>query len=131
MWLPIRIAAAALALMFVGQGAGDLLFGSWVARHLHAALDRHLLFEAGVVLIALGAVLLAGAVARRWLDLAVVAGTPVGLAFAIHGWPELSEFPAGGVLHLAQGVVAVTLVLLWWHARRYGLARLAKREHGG
>ena len=30
-WLPARFAAAVLALAFVGQGAGSLLFGRWVA----------------------------------------------------------------------------------------------------
>jgi len=128
-WIPARVAAAALGLAFVGQGFGDLVAGHWVARHLHVAYDEHLLFEGGVVLLALGFVVLAGAVERRLLDLAVVVGSPVGLSFAIHGAHEITEFPAGGVLHLTQGACAVALAVLWWGTRRYGFARRAKRGH--
>lgn len=128
-WLPARVAAAALGLVLVGQGFGNLVLGHWIARNLHTTYDEHLLFEGGVVLLALGCVVLAGAVDRRLLDLAVVVGAPVGLSFAIHGSSELTEFPAGGVLHLTQGVCALALALLWWRARRYGFGLRAKRGH--
>jgi hypothetical protein len=126
----VRVAAAALGLLFVGQGLGNLLAGSWVARNLDVAFDSHAFVEGGIVLLALGLVMVAGALERRWLDLAVLAGTPVGIAFAAHGASELGEFPAGGVLHLCQGVVAIALGVLWWQTRRYVLAPDAKRGRG-
>ena len=128
-WLPARAAAAALALAFLLEGAGNLFFGRSVARHLHAPFDAHTYFESGVVFLALAAVLVAGALARRWLDLAVVAGAPVGLVLAIHGARELSEFPGGGALHLSQGAAALALALLWWRGRRYVLRTGPKRGH--
>jgi hypothetical protein len=126
----VRVAAAALGLLFVVQALGSLLAGSWVARNLDVAFDEHAFVEAGIVLLALGLVMVAGALERRWLDLAVIAGTPVGIAFAAHGASELGEFPAGGVLHLSQGVVALALGVLWWQTRRYVLAPGAKRGRG-
>jgi hypothetical protein len=126
----VRVAAAALGLLFVAQGLGGLVAGRWVARNLDVAFDSHAFVEGGIVLLALGAVMVAGALERRWLDLAVLAGTPVGIAFAAHGASELAEFPAGGVLHLSQGVAAVTLAALWWRTRRYGFAPRAKRGRG-
>jgi hypothetical protein len=128
--LAVRVAAATLGLLFVGQGVGSLVAGSWVARNLDVAFDSHAFVEGGIVLLALGMVMVAGALEQRWLDLAVLAGTPVGIAFAAHGSSELAEFPAGGVLHLCQGVAAVVLGSLWWRARRYVLAPGAKRGRG-
>jgi len=125
-WLPARLAAAVLALAFVGQGVGSLLFGRWVATNLHIVFDPHLLFESGVALLALGGVVMAGALTRRLVGVALAAGAPVGLAFAVHGLPELAEFPAGGALHLSQGVAALALALLWVRARRYVSRRAAK-----
>jgi hypothetical protein len=125
-WLPVRLAAAVLGLAFLAQGAGSLLFGSWVAGGLHIAFEPHLLFESGVALLALGGVVLAGAFSRRLLDVALAAGAPVGLVFAVHGLPELVEFPAGGALHLSQGIAALVFAVLWSNARRYVSRRPAK-----
>ena len=100
----------------MAQGISNLLAGDWVARRLDVPFDSHTALEAGILLVALGGVALAGALVRQWLDLAVVAGVPVGLAFAVGGASELAEFPAGGVLHLSQGVAAVALAVLWWRA---------------
>lgn len=131
LWLRARVAAAILGLLFLGQGMGNLLFGDWVARGLEVPFDSHAFVEGGILLLALGGVVLAGALARRCLDLAVAAGAPVGLAFAVHGWSELAEFPAGGVLHVSQGAAAVALAVAWWRARRYVFPSRAKRGHGG
>src|SRR5215471_16563599 len=125
-WLPARLAAAVLALAFVGQGVGSLLFGRWLATNLHIVFDPHLLFESGVALLALGGVVMAGALTRRLVGVALAAGAPVGLAFAVYGLPELAEFPAGGVLHLSQGVAALALAVLWLRARRYVSKRASK-----
>jgi hypothetical protein len=127
-WQPARLAAAALAMLFLGQGLSNLVAGRWVAGQLDVAFDAHASFESGILLLALAGVVLAGAIARRWLDIAALAGAPVGLAFAIVGLSELSEFPGGGVLHLGQGVAAVALIALWWRARRYVLPFGAKRR---
>jgi hypothetical protein len=125
-WLPVQIAAAWLGLLFVSQGLGNLVNAEWVARGLGEPLNTHAYFEGGIVLLALGGLVLAGAVARRRLGVAVVAGAPVGLVFALNGLDEVSEFPAGGVLHVSQGLAAIALALLWWRARRYVLPRRAK-----
>jgi hypothetical protein len=127
-WLPVQVAAAVLACLLLGQGLGDLFNAEWVARNLGVAFDSHAYFEGGVVLLSLGAVVMAGALARRWIDIAALAGAPVGVAFAINGFSELAEFPAGGVLHLSQGAAALALAVLWWRARRYVLAFGAKRR---
>ena len=126
----VRVVAAALGLLFLVQGVGSLVAGSWVARNLGVPFDSHAFVEGGIVLLALGVVMMAGALERRWLDLAVLAGAPVGIAFAAHGASELAEFPAGGVLHLSQGVAAVALAALWWRTRRYGFVLRAKRGRG-
>ncbi len=118
-WRPARLAAAVLAVAFLAQGAGSLLFGPWVAGGLHVAFQPHLLFESGVALLALGGVVMAGALTRRLLDVALAAGAPVGVVFAVHGLPELVEFPAGGALHLSQGIAALVFAALWLSARRY------------
>jgi hypothetical protein len=127
-WLHAQAAAAVLAVLLLAQGLSNLLAGDWVARRLDVPFDSHTAFEAGILLVALGGVVLAGAFVRHWLDLAVVAGVPVGLAFAVGGASELAEFPAGGVLHLSQGVAAVALAMLWWRAR--ALRFRAAREDG-
>lgn len=128
-WLAARVAAAVLAAPFLAQGVGSLLWGRWVASNLHVAFDSHVFFESGVLLLALGGVVLAGALRRQWLDLAVVAGASVGLVFGVGGASELREFPAGGLLHLGQGLAAAALVVLWWRARRYGFPPSAKKGH--
>jgi MFS family permease len=127
-WLPGRIAAAVLGSAFLAQALGNLLAGRWVARHVDVAFDSHAFFEGGIALLALGAILLTAAFARRWIDLAVAAGVPAGLALALHGAPEVDEFPAGGILHLTQGVAALALLVLWWRARRYVFPPRAKRR---
>ena len=118
-WLPARAAAALLALTFLTEGFGNLFLGHWVSRHLGIPFEEHTLFEGGVVFLSLAIVLLAGALSPRWLDVGVVSGFPVGFALAVHGIPELGEFPGGGLLHMSQGAAAVALALLWWRARRY------------
>jgi hypothetical protein len=128
-WRPARLAAAALAMLFLGQGLSSLVSGRWVARNLDVPFDAHASFELGLLLFALGGVVLAGALARRWLDLAAAAGVPLGIAFAVSGLSELGEFPGGGVLHLSQGVAAIALAAFWWRARRYVLPFRPKRGH--
>jgi hypothetical protein len=125
-WLPVQIAAAWLGLLLFGQGIGNLVSADWVASQLGEPSDSHAYFEGGVVLLVLGGLVLAGALTRRRLGVAVIAGAPVGLAFALNGLGELSEFPAGGLLHVSQGLAAVALAVLWWRARRYVLPRRAK-----
>lgn len=122
-----RVAAGALAAAFLVQATGSLLLGPWVAAGLGVPYDGHAMFESGIALLGVTGVLLAGALARRWLDLATAAGVPVGVAFAIHGLPELSVFPAGAALHLAEGVLAIALAALWWRWRRDVSRRWTKR----
>ncbi|MGH9187261.1 MAG: hypothetical protein ACRD0U_15825 [Acidimicrobiales bacterium] len=123
-WAPVRVAAMALASVLAVEGIGNLVNGEWVARNLEQPYDAHPYFEGGVVLIALGAVLAAGAFRRQWLDPAALAGVPAALVLSVHGLPELAEFPAGGLLHLTQGLAAVLLAAAWWRARR----RYARRR---
>jgi MYXO-CTERM domain-containing protein len=125
-WLPVQIAAAWLGLLLVGQGIGNLANPDWVAGQLGEPSDSHAYFEGGVLLLVLGGLVLAGALRRRRLGVAVLAGAPVGLVFALNGLGELSEVPAGGLLHVSQGLAAIALVALWWRARRYVLPRHAK-----
>ena len=126
-WLPPRVAALTLGLLFVTQGLGSLLAAPAIARHLHVPFDEHGFFEGGILLLTIGGVVMAGALARRWLDVAALAGVPVGVAFGAHGVSEAGTFAAGAALHFAQAAAAVVLAVLWWQARRYVLAASAKK----
>lgn len=128
---PARIAVALLGALLIGHGLGGIFNGDWVAENLGAAYDSHPYFEAGVALVALGALLVAGGVSRRLLEPAALAGIPAGLALGINGASELGEFPAGGVLHLSEGVVALVLLVAIWRIGRYGIRLRPKEGYEG
>jgi hypothetical protein len=118
-WLPVRIAAAAMAYLYISQGIGNLAFGDWVARGVGDDYSPHLTREGGFALIAVGIAVLAGVVSRQMLPVSVVAGVPLALVFGIAGITEIGVFAAGAVLHITQGVVGVILAVTFWQYRRY------------
>src|SRR5580765_3828785 len=123
---PVRLAAAALGLLFASQGLGNLVAGHWVSRNAHIPYSDHLFYESGLVLVAAGLLVGAAALRRRWLGPAVTVGTPLGVVYAIHGIPEITEFAWGAALHLSQGAAALALLAAWWRCRRY--SRASSRE---
>jgi hypothetical protein len=127
-WRPARIAAAALAALFLGQGVGSLVNGAWVARNLGEDYSPHAFTEGGLALLAVGIAIAAGVFRRSWLPISVAAGVPLGLAFGVLGFAEVGEFAAGAVLHLSEGAAAGLLGLAWWRARRYDRGRPGEDE---
>lgn len=119
-WIPARVAAACLALAFASHSFGGFFLGEWVAEQVGGHYDAHTSVDNGIAYLGLTVLLIAGALRPRWLDLAAVAGAPVGVFLGISGAPELVSAPSAGSLHLIEGVAAVALLALWWRARRYG-----------
>ena len=119
-WFPARVAAACLAVAFATHSFGGFFLGEWVAEQVGGHYDAHTSVENGVAFLALTALLVAGALRARWLDLAAAVAAPVGVFLGINGAPELVSAPSAGSLHLFEGVAAVALLALWWRARRYG-----------
>jgi hypothetical protein len=119
-WRTVRVAAVVLAVLLAAQGFGNLIAGPWIAAHIHQPYTSHGYFEGGFALIALGLAVAVGALRRRTLPVSVVAGSPLGILFALHGTGELGVFALGAALHMAQGAAAVFLLLIWLRARRYG-----------
>lgn len=119
-WRPAQVAAAALAALFITHGLGNIFNGAWVARGLGEHHSPHIFGESGLALLAVGAVVAAGVVWRRWLPLSVATGAPLGAAYGVLGVGEIGQFAAGAALHLTQGAIAVALAVLWWRIRRYG-----------
>ncbi len=118
--LAVRLLAAALGGLFLFQGVPTAFASERLAEFLGFVHEPHVYFEAGVAFLAIGVVLLAGALRRRWLDGAVAIGVPVALVFAVFGMTELphSPNPSAEVLHFVQGAVAAALAAAWIAARR-------------
>lgn len=122
-WRPARHLAGAMAYLLVSQGLGGFFVGDWVADGVGEAYSPHVNRELGFALIAAGIAVLAGALRRRWMPVAVAAGTPLGVALGVHGVTEIGVFGPGAVLHLSQGAVALALIYAYWRFRRDTSAR--------
>ena len=118
-WRPVQVAAAAMAALLLSQGLGNLFNGAWVARGIGEDFSPHTMREGGFALIGLGLVVAAGVLRRSWLPVSVAAGAPVGVALGLHGTSEIGQFAAGALLHSAEGIAAIALVVTWWRVRRY------------
>ena len=127
-WLPVQVAAAALAALFLSQGIGNMVSGEWVARGIGEDYSPHTLREGGFALVAVGLAVAAGVFRRSWLPVSVAAGVPLGIALGVNGLPEIGQFAAGALLHTSQGVIAVLLALTWWRAKRYGRGPASEGE---
>lgn len=123
-----RLVAAALALVFVGHGVGNLILGEWVAAQLGEPHAPHAYIEGAWAIAAVGIAVGAGALRRRWLPVSAGAGVPLGVLLGAHGVSEFAVFPAGAVLHTAEGVLAIVLLVTWWISRRYGTPRRAEER---
>jgi hypothetical protein len=119
LWRPVQVAAAAMAALLVSQGLGNLFNGAWVARGIGEDFSPHTMREGGFALIGLGLVVAAGVLRRSWLPVSVAAGAPVGIALGVSGTSEIGHFAAGALLHSAEGIAAVALIVTWWRVRRY------------
>jgi hypothetical protein len=117
-WWPVRLAAGALACLFISQGVGNLVIGDWVARGIGEAHSLHFVREGAFALIAAGLAILTGVLQRRMVPVSVLAGVPLAIAFGISGIGEIGVFAAGAVLHITQGVVGVALAVTYWRYRR-------------
>lgn len=128
-WGVARVAALVLALLLVTHGLTGYFIGEYIARGLHEPFAEHVSLEAGLAFAAAGCAVAAGALRRRWLPVAVLAGVPLGLSLAAHGIPEVTHFAGGAVLHLAEGAAALVLLVAWLVTRRRSSHR--RRRYGG
>ena len=122
-WRPARYLAGAMAYLLLSQGLGGFFIGDWVADGVGEAYSPHVNRELSFALIGAGIAVLAGALRRRWMPVAVAAGTPLGVALGVHGVTEIGVFAPGAVLHLSQGGVALALAFAYWRFRRDTSAR--------
>ena len=125
---PVRVAAAAMAYLFISHGVGNLVNPEWIARNVGEPNSVHFATEGGLALVAVGLVVALAALRPVWLPAAVTAGVPLGLAFGVLGVREIGEFNGGAVLHLSQLAVALYLGIALWRHRRYARAL---RDEGG
>jgi hypothetical protein len=122
-WSPARVAALVLGVLFLEHALGNLLLGRWVADLIHGHYEEHTYTEAAIALMGVAALLLT-AVARpspnkSLMNVATAVGAPVGIAFGIHGIPELWNAPLGGTLHAGEGLAAAALLIIQWrYAKR-------------
>jgi hypothetical protein len=117
-WLPARLAAAVLAYLYAVSGIVNIFFGHWLARVVKNAYAPHVYREGGLAFLAVSA-LLAWAVFRpRWLDAAVLVGSPLGVLIAINGAGEIINLRPGAVDHVPELAGALALAFFWWRAKR-------------
>jgi len=64
-----------------------------------------------------GAVVAWAAVRPRWLEVAVMVGSPLGVLLAVNGAGEIIHLRTGALDHVPQLVSAVALAYFWWRAR--------------
>ena len=117
-WRPMRLAALALAYLYISQGVGNILIGDWVARGIGEDYSPHITREGGLALIAAGLAVGAGAISRRFTSVSAVVGTPLGVVLGGFGVTEIGVFAAGAVLHITEGIVAIALGYTYWRYRR-------------
>ena len=116
-WWPARIAAAVLALFLLGSGVTDIFFGQWLADAVRNPYAPHIYREGGLAFLAVGAVVAWAAVRPRWLEVAVMVGSPLGVLLAVNGAGEIIHLRTGALDHVPQLVSAVALAYFWWRAR--------------
>ena len=128
-WLPARLAAAVLAYLYVVSGIVNIFFGHWLARTVDNPYAPHVYREGGLAFLAVGAVVGWAAVRPRWLDAAVLVGSPLGILVAINGAGEIINLRAGALDHVPELLFAVALALFWWRAKhRYRNPRSGEEE---
>lgn len=115
-FLPVRIAGALLAYLFLSHGFGNFFIGGWVADNLGQAESPHAVTEGSLALIAVGIAVTIGVVWQRFLAVAVGSGVPLGVAFGVLGLSEAPTFGVGAALHLSQAAAAIALLVT---ARRF------------
>lgn len=117
-WWPARIAAAVLASTLLGSGFTSIFLGHWLARTVGNPYAPHIYREGGLAFLAIGAVVGWAALRPRWLDAAVVVGTPLGVLLGINGGDEFVHLRAGALDHGPQVLSALALAWFWFRARR-------------
>ncbi|GAA3823368.1 hypothetical protein [Nocardioides panacisoli] len=127
----VAVVAIALAAAFVTQGLGSILAGRWVARGLGESFAPDAALELGLAMIAVGMCTAAAAISRVWGPVAVLTGTSLATALAVHGVREFGEFAAGAALHATEGLLGVALLAAWLvdlHGRRRGPAPVTRPQ---
>lgn len=117
-WMPARLAAAALAYFYAASGITNIFFGHWLARIVKNAYAPHVYREGGLAFLAVSALLAWAAFRPRWLDAAVLVGSPLGVLVAINGAGEIVNLRPGALDHVPELVGALALAFFWWRARR-------------
>lgn len=127
LWRLFQAAAGVLAVLLTMHALGGVVAGEWIARSIGEGYSRHGNLESGLAFVAVAAVVVAGAMRRRWAPVSVLAGVPLGSVLAVHGVREIGVFAYGAALHIAEGVAALVLLVTWWLMRRYRRAPNAER----
>jgi hypothetical protein len=117
-WWPARIAAAVFAWTLLASAFTSIFFGHWLARAVDNPYAPHIYREGGLAFLATGAVIGWAALRPRWLDIAVVVGTPLGILLGINGASEIIHLRAGALDHGPQLLSALAMLWFWWRAKR-------------
>jgi len=128
-WWPARMAAAVFAAFLLASGVTPIFFGHWLARTVGNPYAPHVYREGGLAFIAVSAVMAGAALRPRWLDLAVVIGSPLGVLLGINGAGEVIHLRAGALDHVPETLSALALAYFWWQAKtRYPTGRSGEEE---
>jgi hypothetical protein len=128
-WVPARLAAAVLAAFLFVSGITPIFFGHWLARAVNNQYAPHIYREGGLAFLAVSGVVAWAALRPRWLDLAVMVGSPLGVLLAINGAAEITHLRTGALDHVPQLLTALALAYFWWQAKnRYRHHRSGEDE---
>lgn len=128
-WLPARLAAAVLAAFLFGSGITPIFFGHWLAQAVNNPYAPHIYREGGLAFLAVSGVVAWAALRPRWLDLAVMVGSPLGVLLAVNGAGEIVHLRTGALDHVPELLSALALAYFWWQAKnRYRRDRSGEDE---
>ena len=118
-WSLAQVAAGILAMLMLWHGISSILMGEWIARGLGEPFNAHVSREGGAAFLAVGTALVACALNRRLIPVAVAVGVPLGISLGLHGIHEVDQFAWGAVFHLMEAAAAIVLLVTWlWRYRR-------------
>ena len=109
----MQYAALALAAVFLWHGVTNLLLTDWIARNIGEP-GHHALIELGFAMMAAAVAVGAAGLRKRWTPIGVGAGVPLGVLLGAHGVTEVTVFAWGAALHITEGVLAITMFVVWW-----------------
>ena len=109
----MQFAALSLAAIFFWHGVTNLLLTDWIARNIGEP-GHHALIELGFAMMAAAVAVGAAGLRKKWTPVGVGAGVPLGVLLGAHGLTEVTVFAWGAVFHITEGVLAITMFVVWW-----------------